>query len=168
LGYPNRLRSNNWKITLSNFPSLEDDKVPLKLFDEYCKSVTIPDLTLDIVETTNFQGSVYKESMSRYNDNLNPLIVEFIADEDLENYYYFYNWYLQLRSGETPENSIKKNVIKSIGVHMLDNQARQVSTLVFEDCLPSVITSLQLNQGVSEEVVFSVNFNFERLILKKP
>lgn len=149
-------------------PSIEDNKVNMRLFDEYCKSVTIPDLVLDITEVSSFQGTVYRESMTGYNENLNPLIVEFIASEDLENYYYFYNWYMQLRTGNTPEDSIRKNVIKSIGIHMLNNQTEQVSTLVFEDCLPSVITSLSMTMGTDAEVVFSVNFNFERMLLKKP
>ena len=140
----------------------------MRLFDEYCKSVTIPDLNLDINEVTSYQGTVYRESMTGYNENLNPLIVEFIASEDLENYYYFYNWYLQLRTGNTPENSIRKNVIKSIGIHMLDNQDRNISTLSFEDCLPNVITSLSMTMGSDDEVLFSVNFNFERMLLKKP
>lgn len=163
MSHPNRLRSNKWKFNISNVPLIGKHSIKMETISENCRGFSMPSLSVSSFETVNFMNNVSFESMSRNNDGLEPFIVEFILSENMENYMYFFRWIRQLRSGVTPNNSIKKNVIEFAWLDFLDNQDRVVSTIKFEKLLPEILGALQMTQGVSNEISFTVSLKYHML-----
>ena len=158
----NRFHGDKWTIAFSNMPSVDQQKIDMRLFDLYVKNIVLPDF---FVETANseFMSESSRHSMSRTNDNLTQLTIEFKVDESMENYYDIYEWIQALRYHKDGINisKFKDNTIKSIDVFMLDNQKRTRGKLRFTNSIITNLGALTLNYGDSSEVTFACSFMYE-------
>ena len=163
MAYPNNFSSDSWRLSFSNIPQLDGDpKVDMLLIDTYIKTVTIPDLSIDTINS-EFLGSSSRHVSSRTNDNLAQVALEFVLSEDMKNYNYFYQWFQMLRHGKTQERLFKDCVAKEVSVELLDNQKRVVNKMKFTNCILNSVGSLNLTQGVSELITFSVLLQYQEM-----
>ena len=165
---PNTFHNDRWKISFSDFPTMSVDKLDMSMFDQFVKTVTLPNLSVELINS-DYMSSTVRSPISRINAELNTLTIEFIADENLQNYFSFYNWFQMLRYHKLSTERISRDVcIKSIDVHLLDNQKRTTNILSFTKAFPTDISTIALQMGTSDESVFSVSFMYEELKQKLP
>jgi hypothetical protein len=166
----NRFNSDKWKVSFSNFPipTTRTTKLDLSLFDNFVKTISLPDFSLEYIQLP-FGGYAENHSVNKLNSNLNPLTLEFLVDEDMENYFAFYDWYDEVRKGNASKNNnyIHRSNIAEIMVKFLDNQNRDGAILRFSDCVISSVSSLNLLYGSSDHVPFTVTFLYNKHTLTK-
>jgi hypothetical protein len=166
----NKFNTDKWKVTFSNFPIPETrtTKLDLSVFNNYVKTISLPDFSIEALPD-NFGGYSINHSVSKFNNNLNALTIEFAVDEDMENYMAFYEWYRELREGRPTKNSktLHQSCISDILVQFLDNQGRSGVILKFSECMLSNSSSLNLIYGSSDYVPFSVTFVYNKIQLIK-
>ena len=165
--FPNTFNSDKFRVTFSNIPKLpEDERVDMRIVDTNVRSVTVPDLTIDTINS-DFMSDTFKHPMSRTNDNLAQVAVEFLLSEDMRNYLYFYTWFQMLRHGISDEDQVNKCVVKEMTIEMLDNQNNVTNKMVFSNCILSSVGSLNLIMGQSEKVGFPVLLTYQEMSLVK-
>jgi hypothetical protein len=159
MGYPNTFHSSKWQLTFSNIPTIHDSK-NLKYYDNYVKSVTIPDY--NVIETySDFKGERIRHPMSRVNEEMSQIQIEFKLSEDLFNYLYMLEWMQRLRYAQEIEaDALRKEFIKKINMSILDNEKRTIANLAFTDAFLLNLSSLGLDSGSDEEVTFVCNFSY--------
>lgn len=166
----NKFNSDKWKVIFSNFPtpSTRTTKLDLSLFNNNVKTISLPDFNLEYTQLP-FGGYSENHSVNKLNNNLNALTIEFLVDEDLENYFAFYDWYDEIRNGRATKNNsyIHRSVIGEILVQFLDNQNRKGTLLRFSECVISNVSSLNLIYGSSDYVPFTVTFLYNKHSLTK-
>ena len=164
----NRFHGDKWATTFSNLPSVDQSKIDVTMYDSYVKNVVLPDFFIETQNSDFMNGSI-KNPLSRANDNLTQLTIEFKADEVLENYYNLYEWVQMLRyqRNSPNESTFRLNTIKSIVVTMLDNEKRIRGKLKFTNAIITNLGSLSLTMGSSEEITFAASFNYEEVKLEK-
>jgi len=161
--YPNNFSSDSWRVNFSNIPKLDDDeKVNMSLIDTYVKSVTIPDLAVETINS-DFMGSTFRHPNSRINDDLAQVGVEFVLSEDMKNYNYFYQWFQMLRHGISDETKLNKCIVKEMVIQMLDNQKRVTNKMIFNNCILNNVGSLNLSMGQSELITFPVLLQYQEM-----
>lgn len=166
MSYPNTAHSDKWKLNISNVPSINGITIDIRLFNLYAKSVILPTLSFQTLNT-NFKASTIRHPISRENNDLPQLILEFKVDEDFKNYFYIFNFLQSLRY-EQPETAVfRHNTIKSIDIIFLDNQKRTTNTLSFTNAFITQITSLNLPMGQSEELSFNISLIYEQILCNR-
>lgn len=163
----NKFHQDQFLVEFSNFPDIfpDDDtrKVDLRLFNYFVKNVVIPDASLDTVNV-DWMSGIRNQPISRANDNLPQLTIEFSVDENLRNYYYSYTYIKQMRYGEAPVDDYK-NVINSIFIETLNNEGKKLGRIEFTNCIPASIGSLTLTVADSSELSFPISFIYEEFKL---
>lgn len=163
MAIPNMFHNDSWSVVFSNIPNTEPEtKIDNRLFDLYVKSFALPDLQLDTVNTDFKNGSV-RQVMSKANDNLQQLSIEFKVSEDLRNYFILYNYLMATRYGEILDNEdwLRFNTVKHIKLVCFDNQRREIGGIIFTNSIITSVGSLSLQMGSSEPVTFSTTFFYE-------
>ena len=162
MSYPNTLQQDKVKVAFSNIPSLVQDKVETKIYDEYIRSVVLPDMTCEFVNQ-NFKNTSTKSPNSRANDVLTDITFEFFATEDLLNYYHIYSYIKQLKYAKLNQDvsSVRFNTIKSIDLFILNNQNESIAKYKFTEAFPITVGQLSFDMGSSDDVVFPVSFMYE-------
>jgi hypothetical protein len=163
----NKFHQDQFLVEFSNFPDIFSDdatrKVDLRLFNYFVKNVVIPDASLDTVNV-DWMSGIRNQPLSRANDSLPQLTVEFSVDENMRNYYYCYTYIKQMRYGDTPIDDYK-NVINSIFIETLNNEGQKIGRIEFTKCIPSSVGSLTLTVADSTELSFPVSFIYEEFKL---
>jgi len=163
MSYPNNFSSDSWRVNFSNIPKLDDDdKINMLLVDTYVKSVTIPDLSVEYINS-DFMGSSSRHPNSKINNDLAQVAIEFVLSEDMKNYNYFYQWFQMLRHGISDQTKLNDCVVKELQIQMLDNQKRITNKMIFTNCLLSSIGSLNLSMGQSELITFPVLLQYQEM-----
>jgi hypothetical protein len=159
MGFPNTFHSAKWQLTFSNIPTVTDNN-HLKYFDNYVKSIVVPDYNLTEA-FSDFKGERIRHPVSRINEDMSQIQIEFKLSEDLFNYLYLLEWMQSLRYGQQiPTEMIRKDFITRINVHILDNEKRTVANLGFTDAFLLNLSSFSLDTGTDEEVTFTANFSY--------
>ncbi len=163
----NTFQQDKWRVTFSNVPSLnnQDDPNTLRLYEHFVKNLTIPDYNIEVVRSV-FQNSYVFHPVTKINDNLTQLQITFRTTENLFNYYNLFEWMLAVKHGQVNTDQIRRNTIKSIEIELLDNQKRHRGSLIFTNSLLTSLSSLSMNMGSSDEVMFTANFVYEEIRLK--
>lgn len=160
----NTFHQDNFNVTFSNFPIVYDDQlanpVDLRVFNYFVKNIVIPDMTQDTINV-DFMNSVRYQPITRANDQLPQLTIEFKAEENLRNYHLFYSYIKKMRYGTTEASPQYQNTIKSIFIDTLNNQGNKIGRLEFTNALPMSLGSLTLTVGDSSELSFPVSFLYE-------
>jgi hypothetical protein len=163
MGIPNTFQNDSWSLIFSNIPNADpSEAIDNKLFDLYVKSFALPDLQLDTANTDFKEGSI-RQVMSRANDNLQQLSIEFKVSEDMRNYFILYQYLMATRYGKILDKQqwLRNNVIKNIKLVCLDNQRREIGGMIFTNAIITSVGSLSLQMGVADQVTFSVTFFYE-------
>lgn len=160
---PNLWHSDRWQVTFSNIPDLPDTSL-MKYFDLTVRSVVIPDYNITEV-FSDFRGfRIRHPVVEKINADLSQIQVEFKLSEDMKNYLYLFEWMRSMRTGDAvPEDLIRKYTVKNISILILDNQKRNIATLMFTECFLLTLSSLSLEMGGSDEVSFTANFSYEEI-----
>lgn len=163
--FPNTFHSGGWKLTLSNLPAIL--KVSdMKYFDNYCKSVVLPDYNILEYQSGYPNGETERHPMSRKNEELTQLQIDFKISENFENYFAFLNWMLSIRYGQidtSKDDRLWQNVIDRIDVTILDNQKRDVGHIYYTEARLTYLSSIALDFGVEDEVTFTTNFSYREV-----
>lgn len=164
MGIPNLFHSQAWSAEFSNIPNAIEGSEPIdiRLYNLYIKSVALPDMQLDTANT-DFQRFSVRQVMSRANDNVQALSIEFKVSEDMRNYYHIYQYIRASRYGQIldREKWLRNNTIKTLKIICRDNQNREIGGFVFTNALVISLGSLQLTQGTSDNVTFACTFTYD-------
>jgi hypothetical protein len=138
------------------------------LFDNYVKSVTLPNY--DLAEIYSYyKNIVVRQPITRPNLDLPQLQITFRTTEDFQNYYKLMLWSMQIKYGQ-PDSSysdlIRKYTIKAINLHLLDNEKRERCITTFSNAFMSSISSIGLEQGSDQEALFTSSFTYEEVTSK--
>jgi len=167
----NNANSDKFKVVFSNMPfySGRIDKPPMAVFDNYVKSLSMPDYNLEVVKSAFFGAQVNQPS-SQANNDLTPLIIDFFVDEDVENYATFYEWMREVRCGKPTDgdNSLGESHINTIFLTYNDNENRSGPRFSFNNCYLINLSSLQLNFGNSEQLTYTCTFAYDTWDVVRP
>jgi hypothetical protein len=163
--FPNTFHSGNWRLTISNIPLMVDVR-ELKYFDNYCKSIILPDYNILEYASHGPLAEMVRHPVSHKNDDLTQLQIDFKISENFENYLYFFRWMLSIRYREIDvrkDDRLWKNVIDRITLTLLDNQKRDIVEIYFTDLRLLNLSSIALDSGIDDEVIFTSNFSYEEI-----
>jgi len=166
--YPNNFRNDKWILTFSNIPTVKD-RHDLRLFDNYIKSLTLPDYNMgQIISNGEFGFDIrHPQAGMLINRDLSQLQVEFKLSEDMQNYLYLFKWMLELKYGQLDNGNYQGKIrdynIKAMHLHLLDNQKRTTAIIKFTNAFLLTLSSMPLTFGTSDEVTFTCNFSYEEI-----
>ena len=173
---PNTFKGDKFSVIFSGLPSVKNFN-DFRYFQNYIKTVTIPEYNMNLINSF-FEGTITRHPEApRINIDLAQIQMTFRLSEDMKNYLLILDWMRQLKYGalENPSESfdqrttdtlISKYTIKSIDLNLLDNHKRQIATISFLNCFATMVSSLNLEFGISDEVNFSVNFSYSEMVYK--
>lgn len=159
----NTFNSENFGVVFSNIPipTTSTTKIKPGVLNNYVRGVTLPDYNLEVTPS-NFGRRQRSQPVSRINNELTQLTIDFAVDEDLDNYYALVNWIVEIRNGRPTKHDqyLHDSTIKSIIIIAKDNQKRDRQLFTFKDCMLVNISALTLRHGSSQEVEFSCTFTY--------
>jgi hypothetical protein len=169
--FPNLFHSSNWQVNFSNMPALESIR-DMRLYDNLVKSVTFPDYNMSEIYSDFMGFRVRHPEAPKINVDLSQIQISFKLSEDMRNYIYLFEWMKAMKAGDvtdfsSEEDLFRKNTIKSISLNILDNQKRTVAVWRFTEAFLLSLSSLALDNGISEEVTFTCNFSYEQILYEK-
>ena len=162
----NTYHNSKWKLLFSNIPSIEVGRDINSMYENFIKSITIPDYNIENI-FVDFKATRKRAPISRYNDNLTPIMLEFKLNEDLTNYLNLVEYMQQLRYGQPTTEFIKDNTIKNLNVIFLDNQKRDTYKIYFTNCFIESLSSLPLNMGDDTDITFTVTMTYDEMKFEK-
>lgn len=166
----NQSNTDKFESVFSNIPvpSTRNDTLDLDVMNNYVRMITLPDYNLEVVFSELMQASI-KNPISRFNNDMSPMTIDFTADEDLHNYIAFFEWMRELRLGNAlkGEDTIRESTIKTLYILLKDNQDRITSKFVIKDLLLINISSLSLAFGNSEQTSFTATFQFNTMDIER-
>lgn len=164
---PNFFNSTKWRIEFSNIPTITNLK-NMKLYNEYIKSCVIPEFSLE-TDSSNFGTVIFKRPITKINENLSNLDIEFKCSEDLENYTNLFQYIQYLKYAEDlPKDVVIENIIKNISIIILDNQNRDKKIIYFTDVYLNSVSNLNLVYGEEIEITFTASFFYQEMKIKDP
>lgn len=170
----NSFNNNKFKVCLSNFPNLTDipnDQLPLAVIENNLKSITLPDITIPLLETHYGQEVSYSPNPIGAKQ-LNTFTMTYIVDDLGLNWWLFYVWVLKTRAGIAVRNDLRglpllrDNCIESLRVYLYDNNKQVQSKFEFKRCFLTTVSSVDLVSGESEHKTFTLTFQCENFDLK--
>lgn len=169
----NTFHQDSFKVSFSNFPVILETEtlsginqpIDMRIFDYYVKNVTIPDQSLQVTEIPML-NRVQLQPISRGNDNLNSVTVEFKVDNAFRNYFMFYTYIRQMRTAEPDVDVFYKNVIHEMFVDAHANVGEKMVRLKFTNLFPISTGTLSLESGASQELTFAVSFVYEEFTVE--
>lgn len=119
----------------------------------FIQKVNLPAMRLPDVQYPNpIQNIPYFGEHMEYAD----LVIEFIVDEDLQNYLEIHNWMNALGTPNSPSEyrTIEKNasytgegLFSDVSLLILSSAKNPNYEVIYRDCYPSALTELQFNTG---------------------
>lgn len=165
--FPNLFHNDKWQISFSNLPSIGSLR-DMRIYDNFVKSVVFPDYNMGEI-FSDIKGFRIRHPLGgmKANEDLSQLQIEFKLSEDMINYINLFEWMQGLKYGKVEnfgeEDFFRKYTIKSINLNLLDNQKRTIAVWRFTEAFLLSLSSLSLQQGVSEEVTFVTNFSYQEI-----
>lgn len=178
----NAFSSDKFRLVLSNVPGMETSRKDLLfLFETFCKSVSIPEYTLEYVQSM-YKGNVINNPVSKKNDDLKNFDIEFKVDENFQNYFYFFDYMQSVKYGDMnlPQANQVRNTknkrkyltreydIDTISILLLNSERITQKVLKFEGCLIDSLSNILLKFGEAEQVPFTVSFRYREVFLEDP
>lgn len=168
ISFPNLFHNDKWQISFSNLPTLSTIR-DMRIYDNFVKSVTFPDYNMGEIYS-DIKGFRIRHPLGGMNANidLSQLQVTFKLSEDMRNYINLFEWMQALRYGKvtgfnSEEEMFRKYTIKSINLNILDNQKRSIAVWRFTEAFLLSLSSLSLEMGTSDEVIFTTNFSYQEI-----
>lgn len=163
----NTLKSNSWRYYFSNFPSVYEEVVDVSYFNNFVRSVTLPEFSVNYIEST-VGAYTTPHAINMLNDYNPNITIEFQVNENMYNYSKFFNYFLDLKTGRISKNETHfiEHTIKYLRVELLDNQQQMGSssfTIEFVNCHLVSLSSLSLGYGSSDILTFNVGLRCEEV-----
>jgi len=163
---PNVQHSDKWRVIFSNIPGFipgsYNNFTNFDLYELYIKTINFPSLDVQFVES-DFKNYHINHPISKINNDLSDITITFKLSEDMLNYHYIYNWMKGLRNqiNINSEKYFRQNFIDEFKIIFLDNEKRPNVKYTYKNCFVSNISSLNLTQGISDELTFDVTLIYE-------
>lgn len=158
----NFLSPSGFKFKISKTPKV----------DFYCTTAKIPEITMEtVVEPYYLKNLDVPGEKVAYGD----LTLNFLVDENMENYMAIHNWITQLGYPESTENfkdlvtevdgtREMMNQFSDASLFILNSNYRTQSILKFKDVFPYSLTSLDFDSTVSDVQYFTAQASFKYTI----
>ena len=128
----NTLNGNNrFKFTLA------DVKFRNTVFERMTQSVTLPGLSLGL---TAIQTPVREVQLPGNSLDIDQLTVRFLVDENLESWFFIYDWILSIRDNS---NINEKNIFTDASLILLSNTYKPIINYDFENLFPISISEIE-------------------------
>ncbi len=164
---------NNFKIGFSNIPTVDKFGDLRFLYEQMVHSLPIPGYNLELI-ASQFKNEISWSPISKSNDELSDLLIEFKVDAKFLNYYNLFKFLKTTRDGapEAPDSRITPRHrhireqyihnydIESIDVQILNNLMGTVATLKFKNVFITSLSTVGLSFAESGENTFTVNFKY--------
>lgn len=168
----NDFSNNKFVIRFSHLVNFTGIELDTHILDNYVKNVHVPDLSIPMLTSLyGHQRQLHPNPIGAR--DLQTLTVEFMLDERMTNYYYFYAWIESMRYGKpigrtnvAGEELLRLDATPTIEIVSLDNNNKIVSKMKFNHCIPNNLANLDLQYGVSDVVSFVVTFEYETIELQ--
>lgn len=150
------------------------DKIPNAVY--WCYAVTLPGITFgEVIQPTPFLD------VKRAGDKLqfDPLVMNFIVQENLENYIEIYNWmlgigypesYEQHKSWATKDGKTRRqNVYSDAYLTILSNKYNPLVRVKFLDCFPTNLSPLSYDASLTNvtPITTDATFSFSHFLIEK-
>jgi hypothetical protein len=144
----------------------------MAIFDNFVKSVVLPDYSIEEIYSDYKTYRIRHPGTPKMNANLSQIQIEFKLSEDMLNYITLFEYMRQLRYGEldldnVDDDRIRKYVIKSIILNLMDNQKRLISVLRFTNAFILSLSSLPLTTGTADEMTFTITCSYSELLYER-
>jgi len=166
----NTFHSDSWQVTFSNMPSLSGQS-DLAQFDNFVKSLVLPDYNMGEITSQYKTFQIRHPVAPRTNIDLSQVQIEFKLNEDMSNYLALFQYMQELKYGELSDDYtdelIRKYTIKSIILHLNDNQKRLIARIRFTEAFLLSLSSMALTTGSAEEITFTCNFSYSEILYER-
>jgi len=160
----NQLKNTNYSVKFSNIPT-KTDFSDMYYYENFVRSVVIPDYNLENVES-KFKDATIRQPVTKTNEGLAQLSIEFFANENMDNYLNLFHWMLSIKHGINQEklsNILRKNTIKELSIYFKNNHAVDQSRIYFTELFLENLSSISLVQGDSASVTFTTSWSYEEI-----
>ena len=142
--------STNFRLEIQNAPEV----------NYFIQSTELPSLNLPAVPVPYQDNTVYMPGDTL---EFSPLVVQFIVDEDYDNYIYLYKWMLATRRGS------KDLHFKDLTLHLLSNNKTQNINVCFVNSIPTDLSALSYDNSTTDvpPVLCTVSFRYHYFEFKK-
>jgi hypothetical protein len=166
--YANQIQNRNFlspagfKFSIAKTPKV----------DFFCTTAKIPEITMEtVIEPFYLKNLDVPGEEIAYGD----LTLNFLVDENMENYMAIHNWITQLGYSETTEDfkdlvttddgtRDMMNQYSDAALHILNSNFRTQSILKFKDVFPYSLTSLDFDSTVTDIQYFTAQASFKYTI----
>lgn len=168
--------NNNFKVQFSNIPTVANFGDMRFLYDQKVLSVSIPDFNLELT-TSHYLNEVHYSPISKKNDDLSDLLIEFKVDENFLNYYNLFAYMRRVRRGETSapnpaitpaatvkaEGYIKNYDIESVNLIILNNVELVKATIKFKNAFLTSLSTVSLSKTDPTETTFTATLKYKNI-----
>lgn len=166
----NDFHKNKFIVRFSNMPNMTGyDDIDIHVFNNYIKSVNIPDLSIPMLYSTTGQYRQLHPSPIGSRD-LQTVTVEFKIDEHMFNYWVLSSWLYMMRYGQTcgkkslkNEELLRLDCIDVMEICLLDNDGRVISKIKFKHCIINNLSTIDLKYGSADLGSMIATFEVEEL-----
>ena len=151
----NYLASNFFRFTLPRVSTLT----------YFAQSVSMPGIQLSPVEMTNTLGRANQFVGGRFDHE--PLVVQFIVDEETLNYQEIFNWMKKIANYDNDTNIIaidqKDKFVSDANIFLTNSAFQEKRVVVFKNAYPIALSGIQFSSTLNdnEPIIASVTLNFE-------
>jgi len=151
----NFLASNFFKFTLPRVSTVT----------YFVQSVSMPGTQLSPVEMTNTLGRANQFVGGRFDHE--PLVVQFIVDEETLNYQEIFDWMKKIANYENDTNIIageqKDKFFTDANLFLTNSAFKEKRVVVFKNAYPIALSGMQFASTLNdnEPIIASVTLNFE-------
>jgi hypothetical protein len=144
----------NYNLAISNNYKIEIPEAPE--FNYFIQSIQLPALNMAGIDTPyqNWQGAMTSNRI-----DFDPLTFTYLVAEDYSNYFYIYDWFLDIRDHE--HDPLRH--FKDINFHILNNNKMNNKFIVFHGCFPTYLGEIGFDSSMSDttQIVNSATFRYQ-------
>lgn len=159
IGVRNHLSPTSYRVVIPKLPKMT----------YFIQSISIPSIAMGSIEIPAYKGLPKQEAPS-YLDISDEIILNFIIDENMENWNEIYDWMTKIVPSD--ENnasvSIKDELYSNIIVLIYTNGKVLKKKITFHKCYPINLGSFEFNSSLTEidPLVVSSNFQYSHFTIE--
>lgn len=168
----NDFTNNKFIVRFSNIVNMTNYELDTHILDNYVKNVSVPDFSIPMLDSRYLHERQLHPNPIGARD-LQTMNIEFMLDENMQNYYLFYCWIYWMRFGEAcgktnlkGDELLRMDCIDAIELISLNNNNKIISKMKFKHAIPNNLAQLSLQYGSAENVTYVVTFEYEQIELQ--
>jgi len=160
----NEAQQGKFEIYLSNLPTYESDfirDIDLRKFNNFVKSVSVPESSVNIQISKTYGGSRLFPAPG-FNYDLPEFTITYGLDENMANYWYLFNWIWSNRNARSMNDKtwMVNSKINEATLCFKINNGKITNYIKFDECYISNLSSIDFQYGAYEDMRFTVTFKF--------